>query len=125
MKKRYGAALVTAAAALLLTGCFAPVPAEAIPGVYRDAETGGVVRLEEDGTFTADDVMQDGHSNPADFGGSWDYDPERNSDFVYLTVSDGGLGKIGGVQLYVEEEGEVYFMDDPEEGPSLYLTKQD
>ncbi|MFH8528923.1 hypothetical protein ACH4GE_10945 [Streptomyces tendae] len=52
-------------------------------------------------------------------------DPENDhsSDFVHLSVEDGGLGMVAGVQLYAEEEGEVYFRTDPDAPPSLVLTR--
>ncbi|MEU5626127.1 hypothetical protein ABZ784_31990 [Streptomyces tendae] len=80
--------------AVLASGCTPPVDPEKLPGVYRDEETDGRIALDADGTFSATHISM-----------------------------DGGLGMVGGVQLYTEEEGEVYFRTDPDAPPSLVLTR--
>ncbi|MFI7390848.1 hypothetical protein [Streptomyces tendae] len=114
-----------AVCAVLASACTPPVDPGKLPGVYRDEETDGRIALDSDGTFSATHISMDGTpDDPADFSGTWEYvENEHSSDFVYLSVEDGGLGKVGGVQLYAEEEGEVYFRTDPDAAPSLVLTR--
>ncbi|MGW0534749.1 hypothetical protein [Streptomyces sp. NPDC003032] len=91
--------------------------------MYRDDATGGEILLGSDGTFSATDVSTDSFSGPADFSGRWEFvDSSSSSDFVYLTVDDGGLGEIGGIQLYTSGQGTVEFRT-PDEPPSLVLTR--
>ncbi|MEV8591733.1 hypothetical protein [Streptomyces sp. NPDC052012] len=117
-------AAVLAASAVLASGCAGSVDADALPGVYRDDETGGEIRLDPDGSFSATDVSIDGVSGPADFHGSWDFlDDRAAGDFVYLAIEDGGLGRIGGVQLYPHGREAVAFRADPDGPPSLVLTR--
>lgn len=120
---RWVAAGLTASA-LLTTACTASVDPAELPGVYRNAETGGEIRLDTDRTFTATDVETGYSSGPADFSGRWDFEDSRtSSDFVYLLIEDDGLGRIGGIQLYPGSEGTVYFRADPDGPPSLVLTR--
>ncbi|MFD5430129.1 hypothetical protein [Streptomyces sp. NPDC127084] len=113
-----------AASAVLNSGCTGSVATEELPGVYRNDKTGGELLLDSDGTFSATDVSADGSSDPADFGGRWEFhDSQASSDFIYLTVDDGGLGKISGIQLYPSGREAVEFRPDPDGPPSLELTK--
>ncbi|MEU8773336.1 hypothetical protein [Streptomyces sp. NPDC048606] len=117
-----GALLVASAA--FTSGCAAFVvdPAQ-LPGVYRNEKTGGEVRLGSDGTFSATDVTPYRNSGPTDFSGNWEYmESTTMSDFVYLNIEDDGLGRIGGIQLYVPWRGEVEFRD-PDEPPAMVLKK--
>ncbi|MGX1510307.1 hypothetical protein RKD44_001595 [Streptomyces collinus] len=111
--------------AVLASGCTPPVDPEKLPGVYLNEETDGRIALDSDGTFSATHISMDGTPDePADFSGTWDFvENEHSGDFVYLSVEDGGLGMVGGVQLYAEEEGKVYFRTDPDAPPSLVLTR--
>ncbi|MFK4111748.1 hypothetical protein [Streptomyces sp. NPDC002176] len=125
IKRTGGRWLVAAltASAVLTSGCTSSVDADELPGVYRDGATGGEIRLESGGTFSATDVSADSRSGPADFSGRWEFvDSGSSRDFVYLTVDDGGLGNIGGLQLYTGDRGTLEFSD-PDEPPSLVLTK--
>ncbi|WP_405715480.1 MULTISPECIES: hypothetical protein [unclassified Streptomyces] len=127
MSKRTGGrwlvAVLTASAAFI-SGCTASVDADELPGVYRNDETGGEVLLDSDGTFSATDVSTDEFSGPADFSGRWEFlDNQASSDFVYLTIDDGGLGRTGGIQLYTRGEGTVYFQYEPDGPPTLVLTR--
>ncbi|MFH8760809.1 hypothetical protein [Streptomyces althioticus] len=107
---------VLAASALLVAGCASEVDPRKLPGVYRN-DDGGRIELLADGTFTATGVTTDEGAEPADFGGSWDYEkPNTSGDFVYLGVEDGGLGATGGIQLWVEDQDTLYFQSDPD-GP--------
>ncbi|MFD7061308.1 hypothetical protein [Streptomyces sp. NPDC059906] len=96
-----------------------------LPGVYRNEATDGEITLESDRTFAATHISMDGSKGDADdFSGTWDFvESEYGSDFVYLSVEDGGLGMTAGVQLYTGDEGEVYFRTDPDAPPSLRLTR--
>ncbi|CAL9440626.1 hypothetical protein [Streptomyces griseomycini] len=112
------------ASAVLASGCTAPVDPDQLPGVYRDDATGGEILLDSDGTFSATDVSTDGSSDPADFSGRWEFvDSPTSDDFVYLAVEDGGLGRIGGVQLYPDGRSTLEFHADPDGPPSLVLTR--
>ncbi|WP_328564569.1 hypothetical protein [Streptomyces coelicoflavus] len=105
---------VLAAAAVFVSGCSGPVDPDELPGVYRN-DDGGQLELSADGTFSATRVTTRDGGDPVDFSGSWDYeDPGTSSDFVYLGVEDGGLGKIGGIQLYVDDQDTLYFQSDPD-----------
>ncbi|MDT0343664.1 hypothetical protein [Streptomyces litchfieldiae] len=117
------AAAVTASA-VLTAGCTASVDPDELPGVYRNDETGGEILLDSDGTFSATDVSTDGFSGPADFSGQWEFvDSQTSSDFIYLSVDDGGLGMTVGVQLYTKGRDTVYFHFDPDGPPTLELTR--
>ncbi|MGC9500866.1 hypothetical protein [Streptomyces sp. WG7] len=101
---------------MAVSGCAAPVDPERLPGVYRNDE-GGQVELSADGTFSATRVTTGDGPDSADFSGSWDYeDPSSGDDFVYLLIEDGGLGRIGGIQLYVDDQDTLFFRSDPD-GP--------
>ncbi|MFC7985135.1 hypothetical protein [Streptomyces sp. NPDC057336] len=107
---------VLAAVSVAVSGCAAPVDPERLPGVYRNDE-GGRVELSADGTFSATRVTTGDGPEQADFSGSWDYeDPSSGDDFVYLLIEDGGLGRIGGIQLYVDDQDTLFFRSDPD-GP--------
>ncbi|MFC7887156.1 hypothetical protein ACFUVV_35470 [Streptomyces sp. NPDC057376] len=107
---------VLAASAVLVSGCSAAVDPEKLPGVYR-GDDGGQIELSVEGTFSATGVTLREGTDPVDFHGSWEYeDPASNSDFVYLLIEDGGLGKTGGIQLYVDDQDTLYFHFDPD-GP--------
>ncbi|MFE7614754.1 hypothetical protein [Streptomyces sp. NPDC057496] len=127
MRKRAGGRLlgaVLAASMAVVPGCAGPVDVGKLPGVYRDDETGGEVRLESDGAFSATGVLLGKTSEPVDFSGRWElHDSQTSSDFVYLSVEDGGLGRTGGVQLCTRGEGTVYFRFDPDGPPTLELDK--
>jgi hypothetical protein len=129
MRKRAGGRLLGAvlvAFVAVVSGCASPVDVGKLPGVYRDDKTGGEVRLDSDGAFSATDVLLGKTSDPVDFSGRWEFhDSQTSSDFVYLTIEDGGLGKTGGVQLYTKGEGTVYFQFDPDGPPTLELDKVD
>ena len=112
------------ASALLTTACTASVDPGGLPGVYRNAETGGEIRLDTDQAFSATDVETGYSSGPADFSGRWGFQgSQTSSDFVYLSIEDDGLGRTGGIQLYTGSEGTVYFRADPDGPPSLVLTR--
>ncbi|MFP8944606.1 hypothetical protein ACLIYM_24660 [Streptomyces fenghuangensis] len=127
MSKRAGGRWLAAAlavSAVLASGCADPVDPDELPGVYRNEATGAEIVLGSDGTFSATDVAMDGVSDPVDFSGEWDFhDDQASSDFVYLLVEDGGLGRTGGVQLYTSGPEKVYFNTDPDGPPTLELTK--
>ncbi|MGI5171800.1 hypothetical protein ACQEU3_46390 [Spirillospora sp. CA-253888] len=127
MSKRTGGGRLVAAlaaSAVLTSGCVGSVDADELPGVYRSEATGGEVRLGSDGTFAATDVSTGVVSGRADFGGRWKFvDSSSSRDFVYLTIEDGGLGKIGGIQLYPSGRASVEFHGDPDGPPSMVLTK--
>ncbi|MER5258144.1 MULTISPECIES: hypothetical protein [unclassified Streptomyces] len=111
------------ACAVLASGCTDSVDADELPGVYRNDATGGEIQLESDGAFSATDVSTGVLPGPADFSGRWEFvDNDASSDFVYLTVDDGGLGKIGGIQLYPGGRETVEFRT-PDKPPSLVLTR--
>ncbi|WP_340563810.1 hypothetical protein [Streptomyces sp. GSL17-111] len=111
--------------AALASGCAASIDPDALPGRYRD-ETGGEVLLEPDGTFSATAVSTDDFSGPADFSGSWEFhDRETATDFVYLSVEDGGLGRIAGIQLYTKDQETVYFHYDVDGPLTTVLHKVD
>ncbi|GAA2488651.1 hypothetical protein [Streptomyces gobitricini] len=114
---------VLAASAVLTSGCTGSVDIDELPGVYRNDATGSEILLESDGTFSATAVSTDSFSGPADFSGRWEFvERGSSSDFVYLTVDDGGLGRTAGVQLYTRGRGTVEFSA-PDKRPSLTLTR--
>ncbi|MFI6517535.1 hypothetical protein ACIBF1_18415 [Spirillospora sp. NPDC050679] len=127
MSKRTGGGRFVAALAasgVLASGCVGSVDADELPGVYRSKATGGEVDLKADGTFSATDVSTGVVSGRADFSGRWKFvDSSSSRDFVYLMIEDGGLGRIGGVQLYPSGRASVEFHGDPDGPPSLVLTK--
>ncbi|MCX4851642.1 hypothetical protein [Streptomyces sp. NBC_00893] len=104
--RRWLVAALTASAALT-SGCAAPTDADELPGVYRSEETGGEILLDPDGTFSATDISADeakgsGDTDPLDFNGQWEFVAnDEVGDFVYLETEEGGLGKIGDIQLHV------------------------
>ncbi|MER5935221.1 hypothetical protein [Streptomyces sp. NPDC002054] len=113
-----------AAAVSLLAGCTGSIDPDALPGLYRDDRTGAELRLGPDGTFSAEDVVTDGSSDPADFSGRWEWLGDRiGDDFVYLSVEDSGLGRTAGLQLYPSGTNAVEFRPDPDRPPSLKLTR--
>ncbi|GIG64069.1 lipocalin family protein [Phytomonospora endophytica] len=121
--RRHGLVLILAATAALTSAC-GSVEAEDVPGVFHSDETGASITLGADSTFTAtgvapDDVSGSGGADPVDFSGTWEF----VNDFVYLTVDDGGLGKLAGVQLYPDGVDEVEFRADPDGPPSLEFTR--
>ncbi|MGH3390586.1 MAG: hypothetical protein ACRDOO_17100 [Actinomadura sp.] len=94
-----------------------------LPGMYRNDAAGGEILIESDGTYSATDVSTDEFSGPADFSGRWEFvDSSSSSDFIYLTVEDGGLGRTDGIQLYTSGRGTVEFRT-PDKRPSLVLTR--
>lgn len=116
---------VLAASAVLVSGCSGAVDPEKLPGVYRNDE-GGQIELSADGTFSATRVTTSDGSEPTDFSGTWDYeDPGSSDDFVYLGIEDGGLGKIGGIQLYVDDQDTLHFQSDPDGPITQELSKTD
>ncbi|MFD6077579.1 hypothetical protein ACFWG5_18575 [Streptomyces hydrogenans] len=117
-------AAVLAAAAVLTAGCTAQVDAEDLPGVYRDKETGGEIRLDSDGTFTATALSTDANTDPEDLHGHWDFvdGGSFSDDFVYLDIAERGIGEVSGVQLYARGGGKVAFSR-PDGSWSLVLTK--
>ncbi|PLW72639.1 hypothetical protein GQS52_04635 [Streptomyces sp. SCUT-3] len=113
-----------AASAVLISGCTAPVDPDELPGVYRNDATGSEILLDSDGTFSATDISTDESPDPVDFSGRWEFvDSETSSDFVHLSVDDGGLGSTVGVQLYPNGRTTVEFHFDPDGPPSLVLTR--
>lgn len=130
-KKTGGRRLVAAlaASAVLTSGCMAPVDVDELPGTYRNDETGGEIRLEADRTFSATGVSGaqaagGGGEEPVDFSGSWEFvDSDTSRDHVYLWNEDGGLDRIGGIQLYPSGPSEVEFYADADGPPSLVLTR--
>jgi hypothetical protein len=122
--RKFGRWFVAALAAftVLTAGC--SVDPDELPGVYRNDATGGEIRLDANGTFSATDVLTDGHSGPADFKGRWEFlDDQASSDFIYLTIVDGGLGGIAGIQLWPAGRGKVEFKAPDEPRPFMVLTK--
>ncbi|MEV6684064.1 hypothetical protein AB0N28_01765 [Streptomyces sp. NPDC051130] len=117
---RFAAAL--AASALLTAGCTAQIDAEDLPGLYRNDETGGEIRLDPDGTFTATDLSIDAHTHPANFHGQWETVDSSASNFIYLDIDERGIGEVSGIQLYVRGKGKVAFST-PDGSWSLELTK--
>ncbi|MFB7362361.1 hypothetical protein [Streptomyces hydrogenans] len=117
-------AAVLAAAAVLTAGCTAQVDAEDLPGVYRNEETGGEIRLDSDGTFTATALSTDANTDPEDLHGRWDFvdNGSFSDDFVYLDIEERGIGEVSGVQLYAHGGGKVAFSR-PDGSWSLVLTK--
>ncbi|MHC6626901.1 hypothetical protein ACYTFC_12450 [Streptomyces globosus] len=112
-----------AASVLLVSGCTSVDPDE-LPGRYRSATTGGEILLGPDGRFTATRVETDEHSGPADFHGRWEFLGGRSgSDFVYLTVEDGGLGRTAGIQLHPRGQDALEFRPDPDGKPLPEFTK--
>ncbi|MFV0137943.1 hypothetical protein ACLGIH_32980 [Streptomyces sp. HMX87] len=112
------------ASAVLTSGCTASVDTDELPGVYRNEATGGEILLGSDRTFSATDVSTGHSGGPAGFGGRWEVlDNQSSSDFIYLSIDDGGLGRIDGIQLYTEGQGTVYFRADPDGPPALELTE--
>ncbi|GAA2491800.1 hypothetical protein GCM10010406_29870 [Streptomyces thermolineatus] len=113
-----------AASAVLTSGCAAPVDPDKLPGVYRNKATGSEILLDSDGTFSATDISTDESPDPVDFSGRWEFvDSQTSSDFVSLSVEDGGLGSTAGVQLYPSGRTAVEFRFDPDGPPSLVLTR--
>ncbi|MFE7512545.1 hypothetical protein ACFU8I_15220 [Streptomyces sp. NPDC057540] len=115
-------AAALAASAVLIAGCTAQVDAEDLPGLYRNKETGGEIRLDSNGTFTATHLSTDAHTDPADFHGQWEFVDSSGSDFVYLDIDERGIGEVSGVQLYARGGGKVAFST-PDGSWSLVLTK--
>ncbi|MER7765140.1 hypothetical protein [Streptomyces sp. NPDC097619] len=117
--------LLTAAAALL-AGCTGSVDPDALPGLYREDRTGAELRLDRDGTFSAQAVRvdEDEAPDPADFHGRWEWLGDRaGDDYVYLYVEDGGLGRTGGLQLYPSGRNAMEFRPDPDRPASQRLTR--
>ncbi|MFD7980928.1 hypothetical protein [Streptomyces sp. NPDC059071] len=113
-----------AAVVSLVSACTGSVDPDELPGVYRNDRTGAELRLEPDGTYSAEDVVTDETSVPADFSGRWEWlGNQAGSDFVYLSVDSGGLGSIAGIQLYPSGENTVEFRPDPDGPPSPKLTR--
>ncbi|MFE0812961.1 hypothetical protein ACFW4M_27370 [Streptomyces sp. NPDC058794] len=113
-----------AASAVLVSGCMGEIDPEKLPGVYRD-DRGGQVELSADGTFSATRVTLRDGSDPVDFHGDWDYeDPDSSDDFVYLGIEDGGLGKTGGIQLWVDDQDTLFFRFDPDGPITQKLSKK-
>ncbi|MEV6400392.1 hypothetical protein AB0M39_37360 [Streptomyces sp. NPDC051907] len=110
------------ASAVLTSGCANSVDPDELPGVYRNDATRGEILLESDGRFSATDVSTDSLSGPGDFSGRWEFVDSSSSDFIYLTVDDGGLGETGGIQLYTSGRETVEFRT-PDKTPSLVLSK--
>ena len=113
---------VLAASSVLVSGCAYSVDPDELPGVYRDGKTGGEIRLDSDGTFTATDLSTDVHSDPANFHGRWEFVDSSASDFVYLNIDERDIGEVSGVQLYARGGGKVAFST-PDGSWSLVLTK--
>lgn len=108
---------------MLVSGCSGAVDPEKLPGVYRN-DDGGQIELSADGTFSATRVTPSKGADPVDFSGSWDYeDPGTSSDFVYLGIEDGELGKAGGIQLYLDDQDTLYFQSDPDGPVTQELNK--
>ncbi|MGW1014667.1 hypothetical protein ACWD4X_32090 [Streptomyces termitum] len=119
-RRRLAAAL--AVSAVLTAGCAARVDAADLPGLYRDKESGGEIRLDPDGTFTATDLTTDPDTDPEDLHGTWEFVDSSGSDFVYLDIAERGIGEVSGVQLYTRGGGKVAFTD-PDGSWSLTLTR--
>ncbi|GGU84883.1 hypothetical protein GCM10010275_20030 [Streptomyces litmocidini] len=117
-------AAALAASAVLTAGCTAQVDAEDLPGLYRNEQTGGEIRLDSDGTFTATDLSTGEHTDPADFHGKWDFvdNGTLSYDFVYLDIDGRGIGEVSGVHLYARGGGKIAFST-PNGSWSLVLTK--
>lgn len=115
-------AAALAASAVLTAGCTARVDADDLPGLYRNNETGGEIRLDSDGTFAATDLSTDAHSDPANFHGRWEFVDSSAGDFVYLNIDERGISEVSGVQLYVRGGGKVAFST-PDGSWSLVLIK--
>ncbi|MFD3557956.1 hypothetical protein ACFWWA_38550 [Streptomyces goshikiensis] len=90
--------------------------------MYRSEETGGEIRLDADGKFSATDITEGevegrGSADPVDFGGQWNVTP---GNFVYLQVKD---AEFSDIQLYTEGPKKVYLHPDPDGPVTLTLTK--
>ncbi|MFP3991014.1 hypothetical protein U9R90_26810 [Streptomyces sp. E11-3] len=141
--RRWTVAVLTACA-VLASGCStAPVHTDELPGVYRNDETGGEIRIDPDGTFSATDIsaaeatLGGNSEKPLDFGGQWDFTCARvGCDFIYLEVDNGELSADVDIQLYLSDrvtvagikfyspgEVTVYLHPDVDGPPSLELTK--
>ncbi|MFG2617002.1 hypothetical protein ACGFXC_05210 [Streptomyces sp. NPDC048507] len=124
VRRGWSLAIVLVVCAVFSSGCLRSVDPAELPGVYRNQKVGGEIVLRPDGTFSATGVSTGYTSSAADFGGRWEFvKGEWADDFVYLLVDGDGLGLIGGVQLYAEGGGEVYFRADPDGPPNLVLKK--
>ncbi|MGA4980337.1 hypothetical protein [Streptomyces cinereoruber] len=133
MKRARGAGrsgFVTVLVALmtvLVSGCIGLGPGhvdpEALPGVYRNEDTGAEIRLGADGRFSAiglsqDDVEIDGGTAALDdFGGTWNPTP---SNFVYLEPERDGISDI---QLWTVSSEKVYLHPNVEGPISLILVR--
>lgn len=115
---------VLIAAAVVASGCAGRVDPDELPGVYRNDRTGGEILLDADGTFFATDISEGevtgrGSADPVDFSGQWDF---TGSNFVYLEVDDGELGKDFDIQLYTGPN-KAYLSPDPDGPVTLKLIK--
>ncbi|GAB2932328.1 MULTISPECIES: hypothetical protein [unclassified Streptomyces] len=117
-------AAALAAVAVLAAGCTAQVDPENLPGLYRNEKTGGEIRLDSDGTFSATHLSTGKHADPGDFHGTWDFvdNGTLSDDFVYLDIDERGIGEVSGVHLYARGGGKIAFST-PDGSWSLELTK--
>ncbi|MFF7501188.1 hypothetical protein ACFZBM_17365 [Streptomyces lavendulae] len=123
-------AVLVAFVAVFVSGCWsscaANVDPDALPGVYRDGETGGEIRLHVGGRFSAvgiskSDVRGRGSAAPVDFGGTWSATP---SNFVYLEPDEVGGGRdMGDIQLYTASPRKVYLHPDVDGPVTLELVR--
>ncbi|MFK0256608.1 hypothetical protein [Streptomyces sp. NPDC090445] len=122
--------MLVASVAVFASGCAGPgavkVDPDRLPGVYRDGETGGEIRLHVDGRFSAvgisqNDAMGHGSAVPVDFGGTWSPTP---SNFVYLEPDDtGGQRDMGDIQLWTVSPRKVFLHPDVDGPVTLELVR--
>lgn len=114
---------------LVLSGCSYQVTADEIPGVYWDRSRASCLRLDSDGSFYAQGVPGSAldseiSDSTLTFSGTWEFlDNSSSVDFVYVSVDDELPERIAGIQLYLEGSDSLYFLSDPDSGPSLTLDR--
>ncbi|MFI7388048.1 hypothetical protein [Streptomyces sp. NPDC049813] len=104
------------------------VDPQALPGVYRNGETGGKIHLHDNGRFSVTgiegrDLWWHGGAEVFAFGGAWTAaGPEAN--FVYLNSEDTSGGQDrGDIQLYTASTTKVFLQPDPDRPVTLTLVK--
>ncbi|MFF5313604.1 hypothetical protein [Streptomyces massasporeus] len=124
-------AVLVAAWAVSASGCVGPgaveVDPDGLPGIYRDGETGGEIRLHVNGRFSVtgiseSDLWWHGGRASVDFGGTWS--AASHSNFVYLEPDDtSGSQDLGDIQLYTASTRKVFLHPDVDGPVTLELVK--